>query len=410
MRRAAGPLVLGAFGVMAVVGAALLVEMGATEALKLALYAGGGAVATGVVGAAVLSLCRRCSIGVQAGVVAATSVLAVAAGATAAANAMFLAPPEDLTALTVVLVSAGTIGTLIALVLGRRVASASRSVTATARRIGEGDFSPAPERPATEEFESLARELQKMSLRLEEARAKELALESSRRELIAWVSHDLRTPLAGIRAMAEALEDGIVEDPSVVTRYYKTMRLEIDRLAMLVDDLFELSRINAGALRLEMENVSLGDLVSDALAAASGVADAKGVRLEGRLHGDAPQLAVSAPEVTRVLRNLLENAIRHTPSDGTVSVVTGVEREHAYVEVADSCGGIPQTDIDRVFDTAFRGEAARTPGLNGGTGLGLAIARGIVEAHAGEISVHNEGAGCHFTIRLPISDPAEPTA
>ena len=241
-----------------------------------------------------------------------------------------------------------------------------------------------------------------MSERLAESRAAEHALEASRRELVAWVSHDLRTPLAGIRALTEALEDGVVDDSATVARYYRTIRLEADRLSELVDDLFELSRIEAGALRLQMDRASLGDLVSDAIAAASPVAQAKGVRLEGRLDGEPPELEVSLPEVGRVLRNLLENAIRHTPSDGTVWVEAGVDEAAAFVCVADACGGIAPADIDRVFDLAYRGQAARTPG-DGRGGLGLAIAKGLVEAHDGEIAVANDGPGCRFTVRLPLA-------
>jgi signal transduction histidine kinase len=115
---------------------------------------------------------------------------------------------------------------------------------------------------------------------------------------------------------------------------------------------------------------------------------------------------VATHELSRALRNVLENAIRHTPSDGAVSVHAGIEDGLAYVSVADGCGGIPEDDLDRVFDLAFRGEAARTPGPDSGAGLGLAIARGIVEAHHGDISVRNEGPGCRFTLRLPLDRPA----
>jgi signal transduction histidine kinase len=230
---------------------------------------------------------------------------------------------------------------------------------------------------------------------------REEALDASRRELVAWVSHDLRTPLAGIRAMIEALEDGLVDEPETVARYYSTLRREADRLAELVDDLFELSRAQAGVLRLEPAPVSLGDIVSDALAAASPVAASKGVRLEGRLDGPPPELEVSASEVLRALRNILENAIRHTPSDGAVTVEAGRDGDGAYVSVVDTGGGIPEPDLPRVFDVAFRGDAARTPGY-AGAGLGLAIARQFVEAHRGDITVRNENGGCRFTVHLPL--------
>ena len=213
------------------------------------------------------------------------------------------------------------------------------------------------------------------------------------------MSHDLRTPLAGIKALVEALEDGLAGDAATVARYHQALGVEVDRLGSLIDDLFELSRTQAGVLQLEFERVSLGDLVSDAIAGATPVAAAKGVRLVGRLDGPPPELQVSAPEVLRVLRNLLENAIRHTPPDGNVIVELGEDEAFAYVDVADDGGGIADADLERVFDVAFRNDPARTPG--DGAGLGLAIAKSLVEAHEGKISVRNDNGGARFTVRLP---------
>jgi signal transduction histidine kinase len=400
------PLVIG----IAIVGtllaslAAFAFEMSAADAVSMVAWAAGAAGVAGLVGAGALWAMKRSSIGVQVAIVALTSVAAVAAGAFVSANKMFFSL-HDLRSLLVVLVAAGTVGLIAATILAARVARASASLGEATERIGAGEVFRPTSSPSATEFEDLAKHLESMSAKLEEARRRERALDTSRRELIAWVSHDLRTPLAGIRAMAEALEDGVVVDPETTARYHHAMRVETDRLAGLVDDLFELSRINAGTLRLQMERASLGDLVSDALAAAAASADARGVKLEGRLTSDAPELDLSVPEMARVFRNLLENAIRHTPSDGTVTVEAGIEGENAYVAVADSCGGIPQSDIDRVFDVAFRGQSARTP--DGGTGLGLAIASGIVKAHHGEIDVRNQGAGCRFVVRLPLEDAAD---
>ncbi len=185
-------------------------------------------------------------------------------------------------------------------------------------------------------------------------------MEASRRELVAWVSHDLRTPLAGLRAMAEALEDGVVGDPETVADYHRRIRVETDRMAALVDDLFELSRINAGALRLSLESVSLGDVVSDAVASAAPVAAARGVRLVAAETG-WPTVQGSEPELSRVVANLLRNAIRHTPSDGTVTLTGGRDAAGGWLAVTDGCGGIPEADLPRVFDVAFRGALARTP-------------------------------------------------
>jgi signal transduction histidine kinase len=349
----------------------------------------------------VLLALRRRSLGAQAAAVAVIAVVGVAVGAWAGARAMFISE-HDLWALGVILIASGVVGVMSALVLGRRVGAASKALVAVARQIGDGDARPSqPDPGAPQELARLHHELELTSKRLDQARARERALDASRRELVAWVSHDLRTPLAGIRAIVEALEDGVVEDPATVARYYSTMRREADRLAELVDDLFELSRAQAGVLELHMERVSLGDLVSDALAGATPIAAAKGVRLEGRLDGPPAELEVSASEVLRALRNILENAIRHTPSDGTVVVEAGRDDAGAYVSVADTGGGIPEQDLPRIFEVAFRGDAARTPG-DAGAGLGLAIARRFVEAHRGDITVRNENGGCRFTVHLPL--------
>jgi signal transduction histidine kinase len=371
------------------------------ETLDVVLLAGGTAAIAAVAGAIVLRGLRSRSLGTQAAAVALVAVVAVGVGSFAGARAMFLSH-HDLGALSVMLAAAGTVGVVTSLLLGRRVGRASESLVAVARQMAAGEV--ARDATATsfpQELGRLHRELELTSRRLEEARTRERALDVARRELVAWVSHDLRTPLAGIRAIVEALEDGIVDDPEIVARYYTTLRVEADRLAGLVDDLFELSRTQAGVLRLHFERVSLGDLVSDALAGASATAAIKGVHLEGRLDGPPVELDVSAPEVLRALRNILENAIRHTPSDGTVVVEAGRDDTGAYVSVVDTGGGIPERDLPRVFDVAFRGDSARTPG-DGGAGLGLAIARGLVEAHRGEISVRNENAGSRFTVHLPL--------
>ena len=285
-------------------------------------------------------------------------------GALAAARSMFVST-HDLSALVVVIAGASTAGAMGALFL--------------------------------------ARELRAAEERAAEATTRERALERSRRQLVSWVSHDLRTPLAGIQAMVEALDDGVVDDPAEVRMYYGRLSEETARLAHLVDDLFELSRIEADALDLTLEVVSLGELVSDAVASASVLAEVKGVRVEGSVVANPPRVAASSRELTRVVQNLLDNAIRHTPAGGAVTVQVGRGDDHAEVSVLDGCGGIPAHDLDRVFDLAYRGDAARTPGASGGAGLGLAIARGFVEAHQGHIAVRNEDGGCRFTVRLPLT-------
>jgi signal transduction histidine kinase len=395
-------------GSIATLLAARAVGMGATDVFHLVAIAGGSAIVIGVIGGALLFYLKERAIGLQVAVVAGTCVAAVGVGASTAANEMFLTG-HDLKTLMVILVASASVGVVVAFVLGHRVAVAERSLSQAARRFGSGGPWTETSDP-TGEFGDLSRELSDMAVNLERSRERERAVEASRRELVAWVSHDLRTPLAGIRAMAEALEDGVVRDAPTVDRYHHALRIEADRLAGLVDDLFELSRINSGTLDLQLEETSLDDLLSDALAASAGIAHAKGIRLEGRVATTVPALELSTREMARALRNILENAIHHTPSDGVVLVEAGADDRHAFFSVADECGGIPESDIGRVFDLAFRGEAARTPQDDRGAGLGLAIAKGIVEAHRGQIAVHNDGTGCRFTVRLPLTPTTEVVA
>ncbi|MFI9558957.1 sensor histidine kinase [Nonomuraea endophytica] len=335
-------------------------------------------------GIGVLRWRRARSIGAMLAVVVVAAVAATLAGVAAITVDMVIEGRARDVVLAVVGVGA-LVGLGVAYVVARRVVRESRRLVEAVR---SAPFI-APQ--------GLPSELQTIANTLEEAYAREQALEGARRELVAWVSHDLRTPLAGMRAMAEALEDGVVTDRRYVTR----IRHEVERLSVMVDDLFELSRIHAGALRLSRSRIGLADLVADTLAGVEAVAAAKGVRLAA----DAAPAPVEADAgaLGRALANLVVNAIRHTPSDGTVTLTSGVLDGSAYLAVSDACGGIPAADLARVFDVAFRGEAARTPSLDGGAGLGLAIAQGIVEAHDGMIDVVNSGPGCRFEIRLPLA-------
>lgn len=342
-------------------------------------FALAGALAVGVPGAVGLRLLGRRSVTVHIFVLLGVTVAAVLAGVVAVAQAMFLST-HDLQVLLIVLAVSAAVS------------------------LGIGSWS--------------GRRMARDAMWADQLRQRERRLEAGRRELVAWVSHDLRTPLAGLRAMTEALEDGVVNDPATVRDYHRRIRAETDRMAQLVNDLFELSRINANALELTLSAVPLGDLVSDAVASAAPVAEARGVRVVA--DGSCwPTVTASEPALSRAVTNLLRNAIRYTPHDGTVSVAAGHDRDTAWLSVADTCGGIPEADLPRVFDVAFRGERARSPRelapdgavvtepdvatTTGGGGLGLAIARGLVEAQSGRIEVANVGAGCRFVVRLPAA-------
>lgn len=396
-RRLAGSAV----GALAICCVLFLVGLPLADTAILVAVAAGGAVLV----TAVTTVAWR-SFGSMRGLLVLTALVPVAAtvvGAVTASWLMFLSD-HDLKALLVVLVVSGGVGVGTAVVLSDWMAQGTAAVADLAHAVDGGPVRLDCRR-LPDELQAVADRLEEASQRREEAAARESAMDVSRRELVAWVSHDLRTPLAGIRAMSEALEDGVVDDAETVARYHRTIRQEADRLAGLVDDLFELSRIHAGALALVPERVPLIDVIGDAVAGASVAAAAKGVVLEGRADEPSPLVELSTPEMARVVRNLLDNAIRHTPAGGRVEVAAGLDGARAVVVVADACGGMADHDLDRVFDLAYRGDEARTPG-DGRAGLGLAIAKGLVEAHHGSIAVVNAGAGCRFTVSLPLADGA----
>jgi signal transduction histidine kinase len=331
------------------------------DLLLIGLYALAAGTAVGLCGAVVLRSLRGRSITVHMIVLLVITVTAVVAGVATVAQAMFLSG-HDLQVVLVTVAASAVVSLALGTVFGRRLAAAA--------------------------------------MWLAEAREQERRMEAGRRDLVAWVSHDLRTPLAGLRAMTEALQDGVVADPRTVAEYHRRIGAETDRMSGLVDDLFELSRIHAGALRLTPTDLSLADVVSDAVAAVGPLAAGRGIRVLAA--GDAwPVVTGGAAELNRIVSNLLTNSVRYTPVNGTIRIEAGRDSREVWFTVSDSCGGIPEEDLPRVFDVAFRGTRARTPEGRAGGGLGLAIVRGLVEAHGGRVGAHNISGGCRFEVRLP---------
>jgi signal transduction histidine kinase len=365
--------------------------------IQVDLIAAGCTSAVGLLGMGVIRLLRRASLRLSIQVSGAVVVLAIIAGTLVTAEAMFLSR-HDLGVVVMVCMVAGVVAVCFGGLLGRQVEKSSLALRQAARSLSDGDGGyRSPPGPMTAELAELSRELTATGEKLKESREREHALEQSRRQLVAWLSHDLRTPLAGLCAMAEALEDGIAADP---VRYHRQIRAEVGRLAGMVDDLFDLSCLESGILPLALGQIALDDLVSEALASTEALAQARGVRLTGETRG--PLLIRADPrELSRALTNLLINAIRHTPAAHSVHVVAASEPGGALLAIADGCGGIPDADLARVFDMAWRGADAHRPGPDRGTGLGLAIVRSIIEAHEGQVSVTNTDEGCRFEVRLP---------
>lgn len=379
---------------------AVALAIGATAGETATLVATSGGAAAAVMGATTVLLDRLRHRGVVAHllIVAGAAVAATAAGVAVAARAMFLSG-HDLGVLAVVLVLAASTAVAGSLALAGRLGASTRGLTDQVDAL-DGDRVVTPEpSPATAELGRLSEALAATHAQLVEARRRSGRLERSRRELVAWVSHDLRSPIGAIRAMAEALEDGVVAAPVEVAAYHRALRQEAERLGRLVDDLFELSRIETGAPATDVPFVPLHELVGEIVEAAAGRASAHGVSLLVDVGTVSPELVVAA-DVRRAVDNVLDNAIHHTPAGGSITVTVHPDGMGLAIVVVDGCGGIPEGDIERIFDVAFRGDASRSRDTGGG-GLGLAIAKGLLEARAGAISVRNRAQGCEFTVRLP---------
>lgn len=371
-------------------------------ASEVVALAAGASLALSLIGAALMVRLGNRPLAIHIWVAVTTTMLGLAAGVLIASWRMFLSS-ADTKAVLVILVVAGTVGALTALAMATKLNRAAVAVAGLAASLGQQPRRAAPVQPIpTRELSTLATQLAEVGDQLHASMLREQSLDSSRRELVAWISHDLRTPLAGIRAMSEALEDEVVSDAETVRRYHRTIRAEVERLTGMVDDLFRLSRIHAGLMDLRVEAASLGDLVSDALSLATPMAEAKGVRLTGQVPDGEVSVTLATPEFLRILRNLLDNALRHTPQGGQVSVHAGASATEAVVAVRDSCGGIPEAELGRIFDLGYRGDTARSPGSGQRAGLGLAIAQGLVAAHGGHLLVDNEAQGCCFTVHLPL--------
>jgi signal transduction histidine kinase len=284
------------------------------------------------------------------------------------------------------------------LAAARASSDAVERLAEASHRLASGDLSArAGSVGGGRELQSLADDLDAMASRLERSLRAEREAEARRRDLIIAVSHDLRTPLAGLRAMAEAIDDGVVDDPATVQLYTRRMRDLVASLGVLIDDLFEFVQLDAGAIEAETERALVSDVISSAIAACDTQASAKGLRLRTEV-GEAGS-AVCSPRLTRVVQNLLQNAIRHTPTDGTVVVVATSDGERIELAVEDSGEGVAPELAERVFEPFWRGDTARA---GDGSGLGLALAKRIVEALEGGIEVTSAPErGARFSVWVP---------
>lgn len=399
-------LALTALGLALAIG---VVGAGGGEAGEVMRYLpAGAAVSLGLAACALLWLRRgRGPLWLQMTVTYAVGVAASLANVMLTVRAMLLSD-SDVPLLVLILLFTGVISLGLGISLAGEVGRRVGALNAGARALASGDLGARVRVAGGDEIAELAGEFNHMAERLAAAAAERARQEATRRELVAAVSHDLRTPLASMRAIAEALSDGVVSEPEQVARYLGTLRGQIGLMSGLIDDLFELSRIDAGALDLDPQPLPLGDLVSDAIGGLRPQAEAKGVELRGAPAPPELIALADAQKIGRVLYNLGANAIRHTPPGGSVTFRVAAcagagGRPEALVEVADTGEGIAAEELPHIFERFYRSERSRSR-ATGGAGLGLAIARGIVEAHGGRISLESErGRGTSVRFTLPAA-------
>ncbi len=311
---------------------------------------------------------------------------------------------HDLQLATVLLVFASGIAIALGFFFAEEITGRIRSLSETARGLARGRLDLRAPVAGQDEVAALALTFNDMAAQLQAADQKQRELDRLRRDLIAWVSHDLQTPLASVRAIVEALADGVIDDPATERRYLATAQRDIESLSSLIDDLFQLAQLDAGGLTLEPTTAEVCDLLSDTLEAFRPLAASRGVTLDGACQ-DVGVATLDVRRIGRVLANLVGNALDHTPPGGTVSVIGIRQGRFIRIDVRDTGAGIAPENLPHIFDRFYRGEPARQR-TTGGAGLGLAIARGLVEAHGGRIDATSRpGSGATFTVELPIDGP-----
>lgn len=385
MSRALALAVLAALALTALSGA---VYGGHAAWLTVVTLAPIGALAVGV---AHLVTARRARLGgLRAQAAAVAALIAAATGAAVAlfVGVMFVSP-HDAFFLVVLTAYAALVGVLCASALGSGALADLDAVRGTLHAVAAGRRDVRTGVDGGGEIGELAAEVDAMVARLD-------GEEQARRALVAAVSHDLRTPITALRLLADAVEDGIV-DAETSREYAARMSLHVQALGALIDDLFELTRLESGELRWSMEQVALEELVGEAVEAMRPAAEASSVAVRAVLEAGDPLALGDAGRLQRVLFNLIQNAIRHTPPDGTVIVRTTRHEDGVEIEVADSGAGIPAAERERVFEAFHRLDRSRT---DDGAGLGLAISRAIVEAHGGRIWIADAERGTSVRVRL----------
>ncbi|MDK1030086.1 MAG: ATP-binding protein [Anaerolineae bacterium] len=313
---------------------------------------------------------------------------------------LMFASEHDLLLASVLLVFAGGMAMALGHFLSSTMTERLDLLKQGAKALAQGDLKTRVKVFGRDEIATLGSSFNQMAAQLQTADQKQRELENLRRDLIAWISHDLQTPLASMRAVLEALSDGVVQDPETVNRYLSIAQRDVRSLSVLIDDLFQMAQLDAGGIPLDKADSSLSDLISDTLESFSELASRQNISLEGSADPKVDPVIMDTQRIGRVLNNLIGNALRYTPKGGMVEVRAQRAGSSVEVSVRDSGDGIRPEDIPNIFQSFYRGEKSRSRST-GGAGLGLAIARGIVRAHGGEIRVESKPGNTCFIFSLP---------
>ena len=384
-----------------------MIPLGVVDVLLIAGTALACAVFVAPAALIVLGWARGGSMLVQMLVLASVAAVSMAAAVLLISVEMYISP-HDLSVLVWVIGTSLLFSLLAAWLVARLTRARLVRISEAVRRVGEGDVVTA-EPHGLREFDDLSAELADVSERLHAARQELEQLDSARRRFFAWISHDLRTPLTAVRALSEAIEDGASAHPE---RYAGEVRAQIDTMSRMVDDLFELSKLTSGAVRLRTQQVELLDVVSDAVADVRLAAEQRGVTIVERGVG-GHVLWADPHQLGRVVVNLLTNAVRHAPRDSEILVTaTELDEQRLVLGILDHGSGVATSDLDRMFEVGWREDAARPTTADdpvaSGAGLGLAIARGLARAHGGDVYAEHTGEGFRMNVLMPVGDDPAP--
>jgi signal transduction histidine kinase len=381
-----------------------------SEMVSLAAYLAASGTAAGVVGwlalnstwaAEHLTLRSKAFVGsIVGGFMGLFNVLLIA-------RLMFISTSHDLYVLAAAIGFSVVVMAAFSLTVASSVAQRVEMISDAVRALAEGRKGPDLTTHETDEVARLAEDVERLSAKLDASEQERARLDQQRVDLTAAISHDLRTPLASVRAMAEALAEGVIEEDQERNRYYALMQREVERLDRMIGDLFDLAQIDSGALRLEKRLLPLQEIVSEVVEGMRPQAERAGIDLQFVPPDvDLPDVPLDGSRFERAVSNLVRNAIQHTSKGGEIRAAVAHEGRWVTLNVTDNGEGFDAAQAEHVWDRFYRGDKSRgrKGSVGDGAGLGLSIVRGFVEAHGGEVAcTSSPGAGATFTLRLPVA-------